>query len=64
MMNILSVLGKSFKSKTIGANVFGTIILNVLNHFGIQPDLQVTILIYAVGNIILRCITKDAITDK
>ncbi len=53
-----------FKSKTIGVNALGTIILNICMACGYTPDPAVTSVIYMAGNIGLRFLTNKAIKDK
>jgi len=52
------------KSKTIGANAIGTLILNICMACGYNPDPQITSLFYMIGNICLRFLTTEAIKDK
>lgn len=55
---------KLLKSKTINFNLLIPAIVGLLTAFGITIPVPVITGILAIGNFILRLITKEAIVDK
>lgn len=52
------------KSKTIQFNTIVTALIYLLPLFGVPVTPEITAAAYAVGNVILRFITKEAVSDK
>jgi len=59
-MNIVQI----FKSKTVDFNIIVTAIFALLNHLGIVIPAEVMTGVLAVGNFILRFVTKKPIAEK
>jgi len=57
-------MGKLFKSKTIDFNVLVTAIYAFLVSMGMDIPENVMVGVLAIGNFILRLITKEAISEK
>ena len=52
------------KSKTIGFNAIAPLVVAILPAFGVEATPEIVAGIFAILNIGLRLITKNAITDK
>ncbi|MBC8508645.1 MAG: hypothetical protein H8D34_27620 [Chloroflexi bacterium] len=55
---------KLFKSKTINFNALVPAIVALLAAFGVAVPTALVTAILVIGNMVLRMITKEAITDK
>ena len=55
---------KLFKSKTINFNALVPAIVALLAAFGVVVPTALVTAILVIGNMVLRMITKEAITDK
>ena len=60
----MNVLTQAAKSKTIQGNIWLTLIIQVLDYYGIDIPADVLAYLYGVGNIILRYFTDKAVKDK
>lgn len=59
-MNFLKI----FKSKTIDFNVLAAAIVAILAQAGVAVPVEVVTAVFAIGNFVLRLITKKPIAEK
>ena len=57
-------MNKLFKSKTINFNLLVSVVIGLLSAFGLSVPVEVATGVLALGNFILRLITKEAIANK
>lgn len=55
---------KLFKSKTINFNALVPAVIALLGATGISVPTELATAVLVIGNMVLRMITKEAITDK